>query len=140
MFSLYRPILASLLCGVIVLGHAPVWLHVGSCEGHGHVPSTSTGETVAVCVHGCQHHTAPHKFAEAAKTVSQPNDSPPQHQHDSDTCLMCQSLASSNGVNWELSISLPTEFTSRPVLVAADSVLLATLLSIPQPRGPPVVA
>ncbi|WP_145390069.1 DUF2946 family protein [Stieleria neptunia] len=140
MSSSFRPILASLLCCMIVLGHAPAWLHVAHCEGHGHAPSgvaTEKTAVVSVCSHGCQHHASP---SEAADPVSDPHDSGEQHPHDSDTCVICQSLASPSGVTWELLVSLPSEFISHPVVVAADSFLPATLLSIPQPRGPPAVA
>ncbi|TWU31123.1 DUF2946 family protein [Novipirellula artificiosorum] len=143
MSSLIRPILASLLCGVIVLGHAPVWLHVGHCEHHAHVQSgVASDKTASVVIysHVCQHHAPPQ---ETAKTVSDTHDAPVsggQHDHDSDTCVICQSLASPGGVTWELLVSLPFEIISSPVFVAPEPVLAATLLSIPQPRGPPVVA
>ncbi|MGB7342878.1 MAG: DUF2946 family protein [Pirellulaceae bacterium] len=141
MSSLLRPILASLLCGTIVLGHAPAWLHVGTCEGHSDSQSVVASEqTVSVCTHGCQHHTPP---PADPKTVSDTHNSPvsgDHHHHDSDTCVICQSLASPGGVTWELLVSLRLEFAASPSFVAAESVLSSTLLSIPQPRGPPVVA
>ena len=146
MSSSFRHILGSLLCGLIVLGHAPAWLHVGTCDGHGHaLSSVASEETASVCSHGCGHHASHHEAAapEAAATDPHSHDSPvsdDQHQHDSDTCAICQSLAGPGGVTWDLLVSVPAEFVPQPVFVAAESTLSATLLSIPQPRGPPAVA
>lgn len=147
MSPLSRPILASLLCGMIVLGQAPAWLHVGTCDGHGHGPervSLAAEPTISVCAHGCSHHTSTTPTAETPtaepSTTSDMPDSGDPHQHDSDTCVVCQSLVSPNGVHWELLTPLPTQYVSQPIFVATESVLLATLLSIPQPRGPPVAA
>lgn len=123
---------------MIVFGHAPAWLHVGTCGGHGHASAdVAPEETVAVCPHGCQHHAS---AVGAAKADSQPLDSGDHHEHDSDTCVICQSLASPSGVNWHLLVSPSVEYFSQPLPVVAEPVLSATLLSIPQPRGPPVVA
>lgn len=137
MTSLFRPLLASLLCGMIVLGHAPAWLHVANCdsESHSHAAVPKT-ESVSVCSHACHHHaTEP----EADETVSHSHDSSAPHQHDSDTCVICQSLASPTGVTWELVVALPAEFVSEPAFVSLDRPLLAIFLSIPLPRGPPVI-
>lgn len=148
--SFHRLIFASLLCGMIVFGQAPAWLHVGSCEGHGHVSAsvtqaemTSSERTVSVCSHGCQHHATD---LGNLQPVALPDDSPvsgdqhSDHQHDSESCVICQSLASANGVTWQMLVSVPSEFSSRPVFVAQDRILAANLLSIPQPRGPPTIA
>jgi hypothetical protein len=126
---------------MIVLGHAPAWLHVGICEGHGH-PSVDVAaeETVSVCSHGCVHHESSQEVADTTSGTYGSPVSDDQHQHDSDTCVVCQSLASPNGVTWELLVSLPAEFVSQPAFFAAETALPATFLSIPQPRGPPVVA
>ena len=136
--SLFRHILASLLCGVIVLGHAPAWLHVGTCEGHGHVHSVATpSEAVPVCPHGCEHHSP---TPESAIAMAHSHESGNHPQHDSDTCVTCQSLASPGGVTGELLVSLAAEFVSQPIFVAAEFSFQPTLLSIPQPRGPPAAA
>ena len=140
MSSLFRPILATLLCSMIVLGHAPAWLHVVHCEGHGHASfgvASNTSAAISICSYGCHHHVSP---LAATETVPHSQDSSNHHQHDSDSCAICQSLASPSGVTWELLVSLPAEFVSYPVATAAELRFPAILLSIPQPRGPPVVA
>ncbi|WP_404305627.1 DUF2946 family protein [Neorhodopirellula lusitana] len=143
MTSLFRPLVASLLCSLIVIGHAPAWLHVATCESesHAHVMD-SASDTVFVCSHGCHHHaTAPDaSSSDADETVPASHDSSSPHEHDSSTCGICQSLAAPVGVTWELVVVLPVEFGSELTSVPPARPLSATLLSIPQPRGPPVVA
>ncbi|EGF24776.1 hypothetical protein RBWH47_03143 [Rhodopirellula baltica WH47] len=75
---------------------------------------------------------------DASETVPHSQDSNTPHDHD--TCGICQSLASPVGVTWDLVVVLPTEFVSELTSVPAVRPLLATLLSIPQPRGPPAIS
>ncbi|WP_145117146.1 DUF2946 domain-containing protein [Rosistilla oblonga] len=124
MTSLFRPILPSLLCLVVAWGHAPAWLHVATCDGHGHHHAAAS-----VCSHGCHHH---------AGDDSKTSDGESHHQHDADDCPICQSLASPSGVNWNLDPSLLSDRlvqSSDPIL---DAVAVAATLSIARPRGPPV--
>lgn len=138
MHPLFRPLLASLLCGTIVLGHAPAWLHVGTCEGHGHASAAVAPEgSVSACSSGCMHHAS---SPAATETGAGLHDSGDHQPHDSDNCVTCQSLASPSGVTWELLVSLPSQFVSHPAYVASESSFSATLLSLPQPRGPPAAA
>lgn len=139
--SLFRPLLASVLCGVIVFGPVPVWMHVAVCDGHGHsvasVDAEALNQSRLGCPHGCQHHVVADKSADVLHDSPRPGD---QHPHDSDTCYVCQSLVGPSGVNWNLLVSPPSVLALHPVPHAAESVSFATLLSIPQPRGPPVAA
>ncbi len=138
MTSLFRPFFASLLCSMIVLGHAPAWLHVVTCDsGSPRQAVSQANESNAVCSHGAHHHPVE---PVAGETVSDAHHPSRPHQHDSDTCLVCQSLAVPAGVTWELGVALPAEFVSEPAFISPGRPLLATLLSVPQPRGPPAVA
>ena len=64
----------------------------------------------------------------------------PDHSHDghdSESCVICQSLGVPNGVAWKLEllsiVRLDFDIAKIPAFVAPES----TSLSIPQPRGPP---
>ncbi len=140
MTSLFRPLVASLLCSLIVFGHAPAWLHVATCdsESHSHADDNAS-DAVSVCPHGCHHHVTESEASttDASETVPHSQDSNAPHDHD--TCGICQSLASPVGVTWDLVVVLPTEYASELTSVPAVRPSLATLLSIPQPRGPPAI-
>lgn len=147
MTSPIRPFLSSLLCCVIVFGHAPAWLHVATCDGHSQ-PKTSVAseKTESACLHCCSHH-----FEDDASVTDQASvgdldslrvagDSGTGHEHDSDDCLICQSLASPCGVAWQLSAPLATELVSQPALLSTDRCFASASLSIAHPRGPPALA
>ncbi|WP_146402354.1 DUF2946 family protein [Planctomycetes bacterium CA13] len=140
MTSMIRPFLSSILCCVIVFGHAPAWLHVAICDGHSHTEAIVSGEkTEPTCSHCCHHH---HDDASAiAKDrLRNAGDGGSHHEHDSDNCLICQSLASPFGVTWQLSLPLVTGLVSQPALLPADSVFASASHSIAHPRGPPALA
>ncbi|WP_047813231.1 DUF2946 family protein [Rhodopirellula islandica] len=142
MTSLFRPLVASLLCSLIVLGQAPAWLHVATCDSESHSQVTeSASDTVFVCSHGCYHQaTAPDASgSDADNAVPASHDSSSPHEHDPNTCGICQSLAAPVGVTWELVVVLPVESVSELTSVSPARLLSATLLSIPQPRGPPAI-
>ncbi len=143
MISLIRPLLSSLLCGVIAFGHAPAWLHVATCDSNSHSHAlasptvTSPTEPASVCSHGCYHHVAE---VNESETASHSHESHSDHQHDSDNCVICQSLASPTGVAWEQAIAGISEFVSEPAFLIGCCPLTATFLSIAHPRGPPSLA
>ncbi|WP_417746867.1 DUF2946 family protein [Rosistilla oblonga] len=137
MTSLFRPILPSLLCLVVAWGHAPAWLHVATCDGHGDHHAAAS-----VCSHGCHHHAGDLPNAGDLQAdesnAAGACDGESHHHHDADDCPICQSLASPSGVNWNLDPQLLSDRlvqSSDPIL---DAVAVAATLSIARPRGPPV--
>lgn len=137
MTSFVRPIVASLLCAMAVIGHAPSWLHVAGCDSEkSRQLSGASGPEGSDCHHGCCHHASPVADRPDAEESSQ---KPDDHRgdHDADTCALCQSLGLPNGVTWKLDLPsivlLDLGVAKIPSLAVAES----TSLSIPRPRGPP---
>lgn len=146
MASFARPIFVSLLCGMALLGQAPAWLHVAGCEHESHAGRTnddraaSTSKTVSTttCSHGCCHHSSRPTEAEPESGKESGDSGQSQdHEHDSGTCAVCQSLAVPNGIVWQLDFAV--NITGQVGLVSISRVRSpgSTGLSIPQPRGPP---
>lgn len=141
MTSLVRPFLSSILCCVIAFGHAPAWLHVATCDDHSHAKSSVSSEKAeSTCSHCCHHHHDDDEEAIGQELLRIAGDGGSHHEHDSDNCLICQSLASPCGVTWQLSLPLVTGLVSQPALLPAERVFASAALSIAHPRGPPVVA
>ncbi|WP_345321575.1 DUF2946 family protein [Novipirellula rosea] len=146
MTSLVRPVLSSILCCMIAFGHAPAWLHVATCEGHSHAKacvssdSVSSEKTEPTCSHCCHHHHDDDASATDQDRLRIAGDDGSHHEHDSDNCLICQSLASPCGVTWQLSLPIVTGLVSQPALLPAESVFASASLSIANPRGPPALA
>ena len=141
MTSLIRSSLSSLLCCLIAFGHAPGWLHVATCDGHSHAQvAVSIEKAEPNCSHCCE--------ADGRDGSTFDQDSPPsdngggssQQEHDSDSCLLCHSLASPCGGNWQESSPHSRALASQPVLLSAEAVFTSASLSIANPRGPPAVA
>tara|TARA_R110002073_G_scaffold35970_9_gene104881 strand:+ start:8934 stop:9320 length:387 start_codon:yes stop_codon:yes gene_type:complete len=128
---------------MIAVGHAPAWLHVATCEGHSHSEASVFSEkTEPTCSHCCHHHH--HDDDDASSTdqdrLQNAGDDGSHHEHDSDNCLICQSLASPCGVTRQLSLPIVTGLVSQPALLPAESVFASASLSIANPRGPPALA
>lgn len=140
MTPLVRPLLSSILCCVIAFGHAPAWLHVATCEdGCGATSVATTPESSVDCSHGCHHHPTESLVATQGETASPP-PAAPAGGHDSDTCAVCQSLASSNGVVSLGPTTLAFEYVCEPSFVCADRLPVEASIAIAEPRGPPAEA
>ena len=139
MTSFLRLSVISLLCGVAALGHAAAWLHVAGCDSRSHWRVSSQPASTSIttsCDHGCCHHADDEAESSPERTASE-ESSHSHGGHDSDSCLICQSLGLPNGVAWPLeSLSI----IRADVEIAKISSIVAhqwTFLSIPQSRGPP---
>ena len=154
-----RPFIAILLCGVLLLGHFPAWLHVVACHSTAnspHLSPTPASKDVASnsccchCDHECdsvavvvdQHQQSRTNVEFAAATEWHDSQLPCQseHQptdHDSDRCVVCQSLY--------LAMDQSPEFDSLdrfeliPFLMVAIPERFSTHISLREqrPRGPP---
>jgi hypothetical protein len=136
MTSLFRPFLSTILCCVIACGHAPAWLHVATCDGHAHAKSIVLSEKAGASAHCCHHH---HDDEPQSSTQPDTKGDGSNHEHDSGSCLICQSLANALGVTWDLSVSLPVDAVSQPAMLPVDCMFASASLSIAHPRGPPVL-
>lgn len=146
MTSLFRPLLTSLLCCVIALGQLPALLHVASCHGHAQgLPSVAESTSSNACAHGCHNHATDQYPAEALALgdTSQSNhdhESPGVPPHDSDHCATCHSLANPVGFGWKFELPHVQNYLCELISICADRLPVEASITIPQPRGPPVVA
>lgn len=138
MTSFVRPIVISLLCGMVAIGHAPAWLHVAGCDHARHLQIDSEASSIesSGCQHGCCHHVN----VETNRGAEEPVEEGSNRSHDghnSGSCVLCQSLGVPNGVAWQLPtlsvIRADCEITEISRSLAPES----NFRSIPQPRGPP---
>ena len=140
MTLMLRPVLISVLCSMIALGHLPAWLHVMTCHGHSYEAVNPTAaRKVSPCPHGCHHHAVDDRSVSTYDSA-QSEDSHPTHEHDSDTCAICHSLASPVGFFLIFEQSLEPKYLGEPVFVCADRIPVEASNAIPQPRGPPALA
>ncbi len=139
MTSLIRPFLSSILCCVIAFGHAPVWLHVATCDGHSHAEVVEKSDDSAKSCSHCCH------YLDVDTGVDQPSmiarGAGGSHQeHDSDNCLICHSRATPSGVAWQTFPPVFTGASSLPAPLPGECVFVSASRTIAHPRGPPIVA
>ncbi|WP_404307002.1 hypothetical protein [Neorhodopirellula lusitana] len=168
MFTSFRHLTATLLCALALLGHAPAWLHVATCDedccsgqacGVSLVESGTThlSDSAALSdsadsaqTHDCafcrRRSATTHdavsdtQLAEHSAEHAPAEHSHCEHEHDSSRCSICQSLAAPIGVSPSLDVS--------PIgLPVCDAAFLpyqrhgySVVLSSPPARGPPVLA
>lgn len=136
--SLLQKSLPILLCCVLAFGYAPAWFHVSICHDH-----HATGDDVETadfsCLGNCSHAhaSASHesKTAESQGADGQSSD----HEHDSDTCFVCQSLGNANGLTPEWDTPLKGTSFCEPTSIPNEFTFVGPSLSIAEARGPPVV-
>lgn len=157
MTSTFRHAAILLLGAIMALGHAPAWLHVATCHDptcHDHargdagcsITTPMSRQANSSC--RCDSHDHDHEIAAAGSSSTTPEapDADGRHSHDdgtphnSETCLICQSLAAPCGypthlVTPPVSQSVCLAAVPRPIRVDAQRTLL-----LPPPRGPPAIA
>ncbi len=152
MKSLFRPTLIAVLCSLLALGHGPAYLHVATCDGHratvdddseSATTELAISELTGCCSHSCAAHTCSADTRHTSSPVTHASDSAPDTEHpthDSEHCVVCQSLALPGGA-----VTLPTTLDFSAML---DERCVAFQPSSPmadargpfQPRGPPACA
>jgi hypothetical protein len=138
MIPLVRTFAIGLLCGVASLGHAPAWLHVAVCDHGGPIESSFSSEAAetAECNHTCCHRDdEKSEFGPNRSSSETPGHS--HGSHDSDSCLICQSLGLANGVAWKLDFGPGAQDFSEFITSRAATAPTSSFLSIPHSRGPP---
>ena len=135
---MFRPLLAASLSCVMVLGHAPGWLHVAQCSqptaGHGHSLNDASAEADAppvACNGHCHHGPATNEDS------GHSDQQPPCGDHDEDDCTVCHSLAVPCGVQSSV-VATTAQFLIRlQALVPASELLAVEFFFDRAPRGPP---
>ncbi len=143
MTSSVRPFVISLLCGIAVTGQAPAWLHVNGCGHENHSRSVSpaaVSSPAAADASGHCHEACCHAADQAERGGERADGDEPGHSHDghdSDSCVICQSLGLPTGVAWQLNSLAIVRFDVGAAKIWAPAAPESTSLSTPQPRGPP---
>lgn len=141
MFPLIRRISVILLCGVVLLGQFPAWLHVVGCHDHEHSGSKHAFDQ-AVHHHaatvGDEHHDGlchhEDEVEPAAETV---HSSPTNESHDSDHCVICGFAGLPCGT-----VAVATCLPSSVLIVDRTQIFSCRLAPytsefLHSPRGPP---
>ncbi len=139
MNSLVGKTISVLLCGLVLMGQSAAWVHVATCEGNHDVSALPADASSGPSHHECGHHHGHSGMAVSTHCHRPDSPSPsPLHSHDSDDCVVCQSLAWAAG-----------EVVSNPVLCTGDALVERQILtdspwveslstSLPHLRGPPI--
>ena len=134
--TLLQRILPSILCCVIAIGYAPAWLHVNVCHDH-HAVGLDGGTTDLACLHRCGHSRSDATEIPRDGALTDTEEEPSEHGHDSETCFVCQSLGNANGLTLQWDTPFHSTRLCVPVILPNEFVLVRPSLSIAQPRGPP---
>lgn len=129
-----RPTISALLCSFLVLGQAPAWLHVASCDNHAELHERGVRDhDIASTDHCCHDHDS--DDSESGDSA----DEHPDHEHDSDHCAVCLSLIGPNG--WLDQFDAPTLVETAPhwLSIRLNRAAQTRHISLPLPRGPPLV-
>jgi hypothetical protein len=129
--NLLQKLLPSFLCSVIALGYAPAWLHVSVCHDH-HASGDACVETNLSCFSECGHAHDSHDH----QLGSEDSDGQPP-EHDPETCLVCQSLGSVNGLTFRWETPLQCASLGEPISINNKVKFVGPSLGIAHPRGPP---
>ncbi|MCG8649341.1 MAG: DUF2946 family protein [Pirellulales bacterium] len=139
MTLLHRPLLTSILCGVVLLGHTPAWLHVAQCEGHASTEVLHSDEKHphrhVSCCEG--HHEG--SLAHHSTGGGHHHHHDGSGSHDSDHCVICQSLASAKGVVAGIDLAEAVQPAFEAKFFAVKIALPSDPFSLAHPRGPPAV-
>ena len=132
--TLPNRVLSITLCCVMGMGYAPAWLHVARCDGN-HAPKIMA--QAATC--GCGH-SHEHGRSIGVDVQTEGSENTPHRGHDSDSCVICQSLSNAFGVATKLNIPPVGSLVSWPISQANDHIFVAPSHSTVKPRGPPAVS
>lgn len=127
-----RHSIAVSICTVAALGHAPAWLHVTMC---GNSETASSDSEITPASSGCGACCNPKQ-----EPPSEEHSAPSPAPHDSDSCVICQSLACPLGSGW-IPVTLATTGDVQDRLtIQPPPLALAFWAGMPRLRGPPVSA
>ena len=113
-----------LLCGLVAFGHAPAWIHVAQCTDSSVAATSETG-----CKHCCCNHVKSDKSEQKSES----------HDEGSESCAICQSLASATGVITRLGSDICFKFCVEITRTPERFLVESNPLSVARPRGPPVL-
>ena len=129
-----RLCLAVLLSVVAALGHASGWVHLMGCTWC--VGAVQNQQSCGDC---CDSFGFVEVRAEGNDAGSKQDPNGPQTPTDSNSCTVCNSLATLVGAASETSIVSLLE-TSEFSAVQTSSQVTALWMPLPHPRGPPALA
>lgn len=145
-----RPIFVFLLCGVLLLGHIPAWLHAAACHSLAHVTHDESSQHHAFDKDsGCDHcHSVCRTKVAKSDLEDRPSSAPREwfeddrhhDSHDEEHCVVCQSLVGSAlAISFDDSVRLPPDLCSYRVFTGSDGLRAAEQFLVQRPRGPPAV-
>jgi hypothetical protein len=134
--NLLHKIIPSFLCCVIAIGYAPAWLHKSTCHSDHAVGSSA--QSTFHCLGGCSHSKVNLPPDLDLNGPEGTENKPAEQQHDSETCFICQSLGSANGVTSHWDTPVEATIAVEPSSIPNESNFVGPSLSVVQPRGPPV--
>lgn len=136
--TLLQRILPSILCCVIAIGYAPAWLHVSVCHDH-HAVGLDGGTTDLACLHRCGHSRSDATEIPRDGALTDTEEEPSEHGHDSETCFVCQSLGNANGLTLQWDTPLQNTRIREPAFTPGRHLVVRPSLLIAKPRGPPAL-
>jgi len=142
MLSLRQSLVPVILCGMVLVGQLPAWMHLAECTqttatatDHDSDEGRDSELTPSSCSDSCCGLEAKPLNREGENTSS----SGSEDDHHEDSCFICQSLSLPNG------FTTPSIGIALGELVAESSSQLiaqideAVSVGIPESRGPPAI-
>ncbi len=130
MSKLVRPFFAALMCGVMLAGNFPAYLHIASHEAR--VDGTPSQSSCHSCS-GCCHH--PERSSDEPE---KPGQQDPDHDHQN--CHICQSIFTIFSAPQIVSELPLVAFLPQVVCLQSQPIAPGLDLSVPDSRGPPSLA
>ena len=149
MNRLVRPTISWLLLAIVAAGHVPALVHRSSCNHASQ--STSDQACAEACKHHhgsrCSHrpsHTDQGVAIGAVQSRSKHRSGTcelavPRSHHDCETCAICQSLHSINGVGMQSNVPIACGQIQARLVASAPSIPVFNRYGISQSRAPPQV-
>ncbi len=123
----------TLLCGLLIAGQIPGWLHVSDCveDSIASLSSSSQG-ACGCCIRSLEKEDSSSEFAAISSSKSRSG-------HDCSNCLICRSVVTNNAEQAKL-----YHFAEYQALqdISCESLISSyvfTRISFAQPRAPPLV-
>jgi hypothetical protein len=147
--STLRTPVTYLMLVALLLSNAASWIHVGCCdsaptgvhrlEAGTHLAQEESLKSEGRIAGRCSCHRHQCEPVVPAKPDSLPVESVPAHEHDSETCHLCQHYFASRNVVWgDAVVAVPVVEQSQRLGLVLDEVFIEPIyLSGLAVRGPP---